>query len=208
MIEISLKDVMNSKNKTITDIHNATGISRNTLGLLANGVSKGIQFDTLEKIINFLDCDIEDILEVTFDNQVLNITLSDFSEENSIIKITNEQGYYITLFSVFNFEDDIFSIEVTFDDNSQQKTHTTYNFLNSLSRYQLEALAIKISYTSFKEYMKLNDLKNTSHISFNWEFSIISEKLSYGYFWNIAFVENPIYKLLESKYRNENLVKI
>ncbi|WP_413489245.1 helix-turn-helix domain-containing protein [Carnobacterium divergens] len=209
MIDISLKDVMAENNKSITDIHNATGISRNTLGLLANGVSKGIQFDTLEKIINYLDCDIEDILEVRFNNQDLLVELQNFDEQSSTIKISNEDGYSITLFSVFSEENNLFSIEVTTDENNtQQKLHTAFNFLSSLSRYKLEILAIEISNQIHSSYQEKISSTEFEYISFNWEFSILLDKLNYGYFWNIPFVKEPLFDVIANKYRNENLKKI
>lgn len=61
MIRSNLKSVMNNKKITAQEIHNRTGISRNTLRLLTLNKSKGIQFDTLDELLNVLDCSIEDL---------------------------------------------------------------------------------------------------------------------------------------------------
>lgn len=44
------------------DIHEATGISRTTISNLYNENSKGIQFDTLDKLCNFFNCDVGELL--------------------------------------------------------------------------------------------------------------------------------------------------
>lgn len=64
MISIKLKETTKAKGFTLTDIANATHISMNTLSVLGRGGSKGIQFDTLEKICRFLDCTPNDILSI------------------------------------------------------------------------------------------------------------------------------------------------
>lgn len=62
MFEIRLKEVLKKKNMSIARLHELTGISQNTLGLIANGKNKGIQFETLDKIIDVLDIELKDIL--------------------------------------------------------------------------------------------------------------------------------------------------
>lgn len=62
MIIVNLKKILDENNLTMTDIHNKTGISKNTLSLMANGKSKGIQFETLDKLLEFLSVDISELL--------------------------------------------------------------------------------------------------------------------------------------------------
>lgn len=64
MPKIDLKEVAKSKGYTLTDIKNNTGISMNTLSLLGRNESKGIQFETLEKICNFLGVTPNDIIKI------------------------------------------------------------------------------------------------------------------------------------------------
>lgn len=66
MIKFRLKEIMENKNLKISDLNEATGISRNSLSLLINGKSQGIQFDTLEKITNALNVDTDDLFVKTF----------------------------------------------------------------------------------------------------------------------------------------------
>lgn len=46
---------MDEKGLSIQDVYEKTGISRNTISLLYNGKSKGIQLSTLNKLVNYLD---------------------------------------------------------------------------------------------------------------------------------------------------------
>ena len=50
MIVFRLKEIMEEKNLKISDLNEQTGISRNSISSLLNGKTRGIQFDTLEKI--------------------------------------------------------------------------------------------------------------------------------------------------------------
>lgn len=62
MFEIKLKEILDRKNMSMARLHELTGISQNTLGLIANGKNKGIQFETLDKIIDALNIELKDIL--------------------------------------------------------------------------------------------------------------------------------------------------
>lgn len=73
MIRIALKDVAKKKGYTLTDIAAGTGISMNTLSVLGRGESKGIQFDTLEKICRYLDATPNDLLNLAPDEYVVEL---------------------------------------------------------------------------------------------------------------------------------------
>lgn len=64
MLNVKLKEQAKAKGKTLTDIHNETGISMNTLSVLGRGGSNGIQFDTLEKICVNLSITPSDLLVI------------------------------------------------------------------------------------------------------------------------------------------------
>ena len=78
MISIKLKETAKQKGYSLTDIANATHISMNTLSVLGRGDSKGIQFDTLNKICEFLSCTPNDILN--FENDSLDISMNKLPE--------------------------------------------------------------------------------------------------------------------------------
>src|SRR5690606_30754051 len=63
MIKVRLKEILGEKNISITQLHELTGISQNTISLLVNGKNKGIQFETLEKLMDALNLDLYQIIE-------------------------------------------------------------------------------------------------------------------------------------------------
>ena len=54
MLMLNLKNIMDGRKISIQEVYEGTGISRNTISQLYNGKSKGIQFSTLTKLVNFL----------------------------------------------------------------------------------------------------------------------------------------------------------
>ena len=64
MIKCYLSRMLGEKRITIREVHEKTGLSRNTISNLYNEKSKMVDFDTLEKICRFLDCQVGDLLEV------------------------------------------------------------------------------------------------------------------------------------------------
>lgn len=62
MIKINLRVLMAIHNINITDIHEATGLSRTTISNLKHGYATGISFYTLSKLCNFFNCDVGELL--------------------------------------------------------------------------------------------------------------------------------------------------
>ncbi|MEJ7208679.1 MULTISPECIES: helix-turn-helix domain-containing protein [Staphylococcus] len=67
MLNFELKKHLKDKDMTISELSEKTGISRNSLGLLINGKSRGVQFETLEKISRVMNVDIKNLFSMTFD---------------------------------------------------------------------------------------------------------------------------------------------
>ncbi|HEA4981924.1 TPA: helix-turn-helix transcriptional regulator [Staphylococcus aureus] len=78
MIIFRLKEIMEEKNLKISDLHEQTGISRNSISSLLNGKTRGIQFDTLEKITLALNVDVADLFKNIFNELI--IKLDDISK--------------------------------------------------------------------------------------------------------------------------------
>lgn len=65
MIRINLSVVMAKKRMySLATISEATGISRTTLTALYYEKSKGVQFDTIEKVCKYLDIEIGELIEI------------------------------------------------------------------------------------------------------------------------------------------------
>lgn len=55
MIQFTLREILNEKKVSVNKISNATGISRQAVTAIVKNTSKGIQFETLEKIAEYLN---------------------------------------------------------------------------------------------------------------------------------------------------------
>ncbi len=63
MIKNHLSKLMGEKRITITEVAKCTGMSASTISNLYNEKVKRLDFDTLEKLCEFFNCNIEDIIE-------------------------------------------------------------------------------------------------------------------------------------------------
>lgn len=73
MIRMRLKEILDNKGISITELHERTGISKNTISLMVNNKSKGIQYDTLNKILNATNVKISDLLEEVTDLYAMHV---------------------------------------------------------------------------------------------------------------------------------------
>ncbi|AEB29579.1 putative transcriptional regulator; phage SPbeta [Carnobacterium sp. 17-4] len=81
MIRCNLKSILDNREISINKLSNDTGISRQSITSLVNNDSKGIQFNTLDTLIEFLDIDLTDIIEYTTSYQQLFIEI-DIEKQN------------------------------------------------------------------------------------------------------------------------------
>jgi putative transcriptional regulator len=65
-LNIKLKDILDSQNKSIYALSKATGISQNNLSKLVNGETISIRYDSLEKICKVLKITPNDIFEIDY----------------------------------------------------------------------------------------------------------------------------------------------
>lgn len=76
MISIELKKILTEKGITMTEVSENTGISKNTLSLLGNGTTKGIQFETLDKLLEYLSIGIQDLIGFSSKKEIENLSIS------------------------------------------------------------------------------------------------------------------------------------
>jgi putative transcriptional regulator len=67
MIRIHLGRLLGERKMKMSQLSEQTGISKNSLSDLYHEKTKGIQFDTLEKICAALNCTIADLMEYVKD---------------------------------------------------------------------------------------------------------------------------------------------
>lgn len=64
-ISTRLEDLMwENRIKSINQLSEKTGITRNTLTKLKNNDSKGVNFETIATLCKFFNCNINDLLQV------------------------------------------------------------------------------------------------------------------------------------------------
>ena len=63
MIKIKLYELMGENDVTAKEIAKATGLSTTTLTNIKRKRYTNVELDTIDKLCNFFDCKIEDLLE-------------------------------------------------------------------------------------------------------------------------------------------------
>ena len=63
-IKITLKEMLKEKNVTSKELCEYVGITEANMSILRSGKAKGIRFDTLVKICEYLNCKPGDIINV------------------------------------------------------------------------------------------------------------------------------------------------
>lgn len=87
-----LSEVMKDKGVTIKQLHESTGVSTNTIGLIRSNRSKGIQLATLWKFCTFLECGIEDLIVREDENKYLKARILDREKITNITFYKKENG--------------------------------------------------------------------------------------------------------------------
>ncbi|MCY0964538.1 helix-turn-helix domain-containing protein [Parathalassolituus penaei] len=64
MIKCHLSRIMGEKKLKIADVTRATGINRGTITRLYQETALRVEFDVLEQLCRYLDCDIKELLEI------------------------------------------------------------------------------------------------------------------------------------------------
>jgi DNA-binding Xre family transcriptional regulator len=64
MINIKLRELLWERNVSGFELHKATGISQSKISEIVRGKRKNITLDTIERICLFLNCKINDLVEI------------------------------------------------------------------------------------------------------------------------------------------------
>ena len=67
MIKNRLSAILGEQRMRVSELSKLTGISQNALNKIYHDKTKGIDFDTLNKICNVLECNTQEIFEFTPD---------------------------------------------------------------------------------------------------------------------------------------------
>ena len=111
MILTRLDEILKEKNISINKLSSETGISRKALTSLVNNDSKGIQFNTLEKLINYLDISIQDFFRD--DRESVLLSFMDIKKAVNpiysieLISSDSKLNEIMIVQSIWNFESDL-----------------------------------------------------------------------------------------------------
>lgn len=229
MIKMNLKAIMDSRGLTIQDIYEKTGISRNTISLLYNGKSKGIQLSTLNKLMDILNIEANDFFVDSINYQKVTIK---FEKLKNIIFPGNEGVFPACMlnfkdqdnnvflgipFYVNPYLDDLFQFECSSeylpDDykggiyNFSAKVRTALENIGDVSLEQMISMGLCNFINSNVEFNKKPD-----YIGIRTDLALLSgakkeeqnNQFSFNYLWNYETITNnkKLKKYLEMKFSN------
>ncbi|HDA1076624.1 TPA: helix-turn-helix transcriptional regulator [Staphylococcus aureus] len=145
MIQSRLSVLMAERGLKISDLYEETGISKTTLMAVAENTGKGVQFDTVDKLCNFLGvtpCEFFD-----YSPYIVETKKSNFSEGNLEgfeikIKKQNYEKYFnldIYIFSGDSYDIPLkkgefdYYISLVLQDSDHYSEHEFYHFLTNMS---------------------------------------------------------------------------
>lgn len=107
MIKFRLKDLLKEKNISINKLSTETGISRPSLTAMYNNESRGVQFDTLEKLMAFFNVEFTDII---YDDEDSNVFMYSAPEKKQVSK---ETTVFYCIFSIRGQPTNVFNITIS-----------------------------------------------------------------------------------------------
>lgn len=145
MIKFRLKEIMKSKGLKISDLNGATGISRNSLSLLINGKSQGIQFENLEKIASELSVEIGDLFERVFNDLEIELV----EKEEIYAKKQNISSKYI------NSPKRFFALKCNLiEDNLKRTGYIPYEYSVTFRPETSISFSIDLKYSELQNFLK------------------------------------------------------
>lgn len=196
MIKSNLKVKLAENNIRISKIANDTGISRTTLTGLTEGHTKGIQFDTLDKICRYLKIEPADLfvyspIDINPEIQSLdlsnvepyldsdrewNIGSADISTTLFLNIETDNKKFSVECSGVGKIDDDLIRITLTTDDNVEeiQDLDKIYNELPRELQVHLESVIGDL----YEDYLKKYEYETDVYIATIPLFNPVSVKLN------------------------------
>ncbi|QPS99690.1 helix-turn-helix transcriptional regulator [Staphylococcus equorum] len=148
MIQSKLSVLMAERGLKISDLYEETGISKTTLMALAENSGKGVQFDTVDKLCNFLGVTPCEFFE--YSPYIVNIEESKYysQKDNNLndLAVTVKNQFYEKTFylSIYIDSGDAFDLPINdtdlklavligLSDNESYKNEEFFKFLSELS---------------------------------------------------------------------------
>lgn len=195
MIKSNLKVKLAENNIRISKIANDTGISRTTLTALSEGHTKGIQFDTLNKICRYLKIEPADLFvysPIDINPEIQSLYLSNVEQElNStgdwyiesadisttlFLNIdTDNKKFSVECTGVGKIDIDLIRITLTTDDNIEE-IQDLYKIYNKLPR-ELQVYLENIIGDLYEDYLQKYEHEPNAYIAPIAFFNPVSVKL-------------------------------
>ncbi|NKC58975.1 helix-turn-helix transcriptional regulator [Vagococcus fluvialis] len=161
MLKFRLKEIMDERNITISELAKQTTVSRPSISAIYNGTSRSVNIDILEKIMNYLNVELTDLII----DEKTEFTISYRSESNLDIYLKIESSIQSKeLFEgIVNFVPGQSILDLTarlnnIENNLKESNRTQENLLLFLADYN-NHIASKVT---SKEFEKQNDLLNNT----------------------------------------------
>ncbi len=145
MIQSRLSVLMAERGLKISDLYEETGISKTTLMAVAENTGKGVQFDTVDKLCNFLGvtpCEFFDYSPYIVETKKRNFSEGNLEGFEIRIKKQNYEKYFnldIYIFSGDSYDIPLkkgefdYYISLVLQDSDHYSEHEFYHFLTNMS---------------------------------------------------------------------------
>lgn len=145
MLVVNLKKILQEKNITLSEISKNTGISIKALSAFQNQKTEGVQYQTIYKIVKYLDIDISELISI--------------DKHNLKIDILCFEILSIDLFTPTNIEDFEYSIICKFTPSGQKRYfQIPISFRLSIINYndlkQIQFIVNEINFANLPEIVK------------------------------------------------------
>lgn len=219
MLKINLKNIMDNMGYSIQDVYEKTGISRNTISLLYNGKSKGIQLSTLDKLLGALgvspdeffvnDVNYSDLqATIEIDNSIQNVlpklfdlTYSSGNRIDSKLKLCffekakNENMSFLKLPLIISqySNPELWQLECLWNDNktSYQDDFDFTDIVKNVGYNKLEKIILS-AFVKFRKQFKTLMPESLKQIGFRTDLGMPQNKSEnlISYIWDVELVDD------------------
>lgn len=147
MIRCNLAVLLAERGLKMADIINDTTLSKTAVRSLYYNTSKGIQFNTLEMLCDYLGVDVADLLErAKFDISIEKITEQESESHEIIVKVESDEDSFSEIVEVKNTTSKIFEFNIS---------RKFFNTLRTLPESKRTSFFEYTVITPFIEHLKL-----------------------------------------------------
>lgn len=159
MLKFTLKEYMDQSGMSIQAVADKTGISRTTISAFYNEKSQGIQFDTLNKLVNGLGVEVYELFENVFPKDNLRVSIGRMPYVKELLSEDEP-----------TFEADFFYPENSNNDSGERITIIEFKmplFVQLDKVNSIQALSIFLSYEEIGDNWQgdVNEHKLTDFLS-------------------------------------------